>query len=116
MCTEASPLSFDTLATRARSGRGWFGMSIKLAPPKGTPSAPQRSARRLLHLLHQLLREALDRGVGQCRVLGLQRHFDGEGLLALGQALALVDVEEPHARDQLLVGVARGLEERLGGE
>src|SRR5208282_4311746 len=74
----------------------------------------QTSAGRLLHRRDELGRERLDLGVGQRRLLRLERHGDRQGFLALRQALALIEIEQANIGNQILADAARGLEQSLG--
>src|SRR5258708_28055232 len=70
-------------------------------------SRPQRPAGLLRHLGHDLGGDRLDLLVGQGFLARLYRHGNRDGLLALIDALAFVDVEHRAIRDQLPVGALR---------
>src|SRR4051812_40848210 len=64
----------------------------------------QHRPRRLLRRGHDPARHLLDLRLDQRPVGGLEPHRDGQRLLALRHALALVDVEQPDLADQLAIG------------
>ena len=89
-------------------------MHPTLSRSRAKLSPAQRSARRLFDRGDEALGEGVDLGVGQGRLLRLQGDRDGERFLAVGQALALVDVEQADLGDELAVDAARGAQQRLG--
>src|SRR5437667_1569177 len=78
------------------------------------PLPPERAAGRLFDLGDEASREGVDLGVGQGGFLRLQQDRDREGFLAVGQALALVDVEQADLADQLAVDTARRTQQGFG--
>src|SRR6202789_1100181 len=67
------------------------------------PSRAKHSARRLRHGINDLLRNGFNLGFGERPVFRLDAHRDGKRLLALGNALAFIDVERADGFDQCAV-------------
>src|SRR5438552_1358845 len=77
-------------------------------------SSAQRAAGLLRHLGHDLGGHRLDLLIGQGFLARLDRHRNGNGLLALIDALAFIDVEHRDIRDQLLVDAMRRADDIAG--
>src|SRR5262245_4359337 len=69
---------------------------------------PQRPARRLYHLRHDLPPDRIDLVVGQRAFGRLQRNFDRDRFLVGAQRVALEKVEDRNSGNQLLVGALGG--------
>src|SRR5262249_9179629 len=74
----------------------------------------QRATRRLFDRRDELGGKGLDLGVGQGRILRLQRHGDRQRFLAFGQPLALVEVEQADVGDELSVDAAGSPQQCFG--
>src|SRR3990170_2193579 len=68
----------------------------------------QLPAGRLLDRGDDLLRHRLDLGVGQRLLAWLERHLDGERLLALRHALSGEQVEHTHVANERAIGARSG--------
>ena len=108
----ASPPSSNAARRRAASQRPRPSRSKRLPPVL----AAQLAAGRLLHGGNDLGRHRLDLGVGERLLARLERHLDGERLLALRHALAGEHVEHADIVDQRAVGAKCGAQHLARGD